>query len=196
MIHESRDPRHLNIDQRELSARLGVPIGAQIDGYCELYDLLLSAAKPMYSAVYVNLDKQNDGITIGKCHTESRGLSEVVKDSDECILLAATLGIGVDRLIIRMASTSPRDAFVIDAMADAMIEAVCDMAEERLTAGLETAPRFSPGYADLELSFAKEILALTDAERLIGIKLSESGLMLPKKSVNAIIAIKNGKKND
>ena len=81
------------------------------------------------------------------------------------------------------------------ALADALIEALCDFAEAEVCSGLDTSGRFSPGYADLELSLGKEIIALTDAERTLGIKLTESGLMVPKKSVNAIIAVRN-LKND
>ena len=193
MIYENIDAHDLRIDTRELSARLGAPIGREVDGITDLYELLLSLAKPAYSAVYVNLDRQNDSITIGNVSTKSRALEEVARDSTECILLAATLGVGVDRLIIRAAGRSARDAFILDALADAMIESLCDEAEKRLTVGLDTAPRFSPGYADLDLSFGREILRMTDAERLLGIKLSESGLMLPKKSVNAIITVKKRK---
>ena len=169
MIYESIDARELRIDTRELSARLGAPIGTQIDGFEDLYALLLSSAKPAYSAIYVNLNRQNDGIAMGNIHTHSRALREVTRDSTECILLAATLGIGVDRLVIRMGNISARDAFVVDAMADALIEALCDEAEKRLCKGIDTAPRFSPGYADLELSIGREILKMTDAERLLGI---------------------------
>ena len=101
----------------------------------------------------------------------------------------------MDRLILKLANISPRDAFVIDAMADALIEALCDYAEARVCEGLSTTGRFSPGYGDLELSLGKEIISLTDAERTLGIKLTLGGLMVPKKSVNAIIAIRN-EKND
>ena len=195
MMYESINARELKIDTRELSARLGAPTDARIDGMDELLENLVSVAKPMYSTARVNINRQKDGLMIGKRYTESRALGEVIRGCDECILLAATLGVGVDRLILKTASLSPRDAFLLDAMADALVEALCDEAQARACRGLDVAPRFSPGYADLELSFGKEILALTDAERLLGIKLSESGLMIPKKSVNAIIAIRN-KNND
>ena len=194
-MYESINARELKIDTRELAARLGAPINARIDGMDELLENLVSVAKPMYSTARVNINRQKDGLMIGKRYTESRALGEVIRGCDECILLAATLGVGVDRLILKTASLSPRDAFLLDAMADALVEALCDEAQVRACRGFDVAPRFSPGYADLELSFGKEILALTDAERLLGIKLSESGLMIPKKSVNAIIAIRN-KNND
>lgn len=191
MIYERIDPSELVIDERELYARLRAPMGSTVEGFDRLKDMLLSAVTPAYSAVYATLSRHNGGITIENYEINSRALSETCRDSDECVLVAATLGIGVDRLILRTANISPRDAFVIDAMADALIEALCDRAENAVCGDREHAPRFSPGYADLDLRVGEEILIRTDAERRLGIKLSDSGLMIPKKSVNAIIAIKS-----
>jgi hypothetical protein len=92
---------------------------------------------------------------------------------------------------IDICAATGAEAFIIDALADALIEAVCDAAEEEISLGLDTTGRFSPGYGDLELSLGCEILTLCDAERLLGIKMTESALMVPKKSVSAIIAIKD-----
>ena len=189
-MHESVDPRLLKIDMRELAARLNAPTTSLGECEQELYELLIASAKPMYVTKKVNVSSQNGSLFIGNSKIESNALLEVCKNCEECILLAATLGVSVDRLILRTATASMYDAFVIDAMADALIEALCDFAESKCTDGLLTSARFSPGYADLDLSFGKEILLMTDAERKLGIKQSESGLMLPKKSVNAIIAIK------
>ena len=190
MIYECVDPRELKIDIREISARLGTPVGVLPKDVEEIIESVLCAAKPAYVAVHTKISRQNDRIFVENIATDSRALFEVCRESDECILVVATLGVGVDRLILRTSSISPYDSFVADAVADALIEALCDHAEEKLVAGLVTRGRFSPGYADLELSFGKEIIRLTDAERLLGIKQSDSGLMIPKKSVNAIIAIR------
>ncbi|MCR5275107.1 MAG: Vitamin B12 dependent methionine synthase activation subunit, partial [Clostridiales bacterium] len=48
---------------------------------------------------------------------------------------------------------------------------------------------FSPGYGDLPIEVQKEFLPLLDAERRLGITLSDSYLMSPSKSVTAIIGI-------
>ena len=190
MIFESVDPRELKIDSRELAARLGTTLDFYLEGGAGIYESLLLAAKPMYIAKKVKLSRQNDVIYIENAKANSRALLVVCNGYDECVLLCATLGVGVDRLILKTSGTSAHDAFVMDAMADALIEALCDYAEKKCTVDYTASGRFSPGYADLDLSFGKEILILTDAERMLGIKLTESGLMLPKKSVNAIIAIK------
>ena len=193
MIFNNVSPDSLAIDVRELSARLGAPSESLIDGISELEEKLYSVAKPSYTAMRVKLKRENGAVVIGNAVSHSRALSKLLDGSDECVLLVATLGIGVDRLVMRTANISTRDAFVIDALADALIEALCDFAEAEVCSGLDTSGRFSPGYADLELSLGRDIIAMTDAERTLGIKLTESGLMVPKKSVNAIIAVRNFK---
>ena len=193
MIFNNVSPDSLAIDVRELSARLGAPSESLIDRISELEEKLYSVAKPSYTAMRVKLKRENGAVVIGNAVSHSRALSKLLDGSDECVLLVATLGIGVDRLVMRTANISTRDAFVIDALADALIEALCDFAEAEVCSGLDTSGRFSPGYADLELSLGRDIIAMTDAERTLGIKLTESGLMVPKKSVNAIIAVRNFK---
>ena len=190
MIFESVDPRELKIDSRELAARLCTSLDFHLEGGARIYESLLSVAKPMYIAKKAKISRQNDTLYIENAKAQSRALLAVCNGYDECMLLCATLGVGVDRFILKTAGISAHDAFVMDAMADALIEALCDYAERKCTEGHIASGRFSPGYADLDISFGREILLLTDAERRLGIKLTESGLMLPKKSVNAIIAIK------
>ncbi len=191
MIYERIDARSLQIDARELSARLGAPTDPSDDAVAAVLERIYSVANPAYTAIRVKIKRENGDIYIGRFKSESTGLRTLLSDSSECILLAATLGAGVDRLLLKMSGTSAHDAFVADAVADALIEALCDLAEEKITDGLVTSGRFSPGYSDLELAMGEEILALTDSGRMLGIRLTDGGMMIPRKSVNAIIAIKN-----
>ena len=190
MIHRILNVEDLSIKEHELAARLSYG-SVSDDVISRLYSELSDAAKPSFAAIRVKLSRENDGIVLGSAHSQSRSLMRLCKESSECFLLSATLGLSVDRLIMRRSLTSPAEAFIIDALADALIEAVCDAAEEEISVGLDTTGRFSPGYGDLELSLGREILTLCDAERLLGIKMTESALMVPKKSVSAIIAIKD-----
>ena len=47
-------------------------------------------------------------------------------------------------------------------------------------------PRYSPGYGDLSLSVQKDVLNILNADKILGIKLGENLLMIPKKSITAI----------
>lgn len=189
MNYKALDPRDLKINNNELAARLAVPTVEGFD-FSELYERLISAARPAYVAERVDLIRENGEICIGKVKTASKALEKFSENASEYIVFAATLGVGVDRLILKSSKLSPREAFVIDAMADSLIESLCDFAEEELCRGISASGRFSPGYADLELSVGYEILSVCKAEKVLGIKVSEGGLMIPRKSVNAIIAVK------
>ena len=146
--------------------------------------------RPAYVAERVAVKQTKEGIFIGDLFTESNALLKVAVDSEFCFILVCTLGIGVDRLIEKHSRLSPTNAFMLDALSDAYIEALCDCAEGELTFGFEKHTRFSPGYSDLELSFGERIIKALDAERTLGIKLTDSGMMIPKKSVNAIVFCK------
>lgn len=184
------EPRILKIDERELSSRLSVPLGMDVD-IAELYERILEVAKPAYVSERVKICADNSEVRIGAAVTESRAIAKLAEGCSEAVVFVATLGMGVERLLIKSSLSSCTDAFFMDAIADALVEALCDYAEDSLTKGKVSVGRFSPGYADLELSFGHEILRLCSAEKTLGIKLSATGMMIPRKSVNAIIMIKD-----
>lgn len=188
MIYKTVDPLSLRLDPRELSARMSIPVETEGEYFASGYKALCSAASPAYVIRRILIERDGDAIRIGRIKTESRALGKVIGEASECCLMVATLGVQVDRLILKRAEISPAEAFIIDALADAMAEALCDLAESEVSEAV--GGRFSPGYADLELEVGAEIVALTEADKRLGIRLTESGLMVPKKSVSAIIPIK------
>lgn len=99
---------------------------------------------------------------------------------------AATLGQAVDVLINKTQLVSMSRAVVIDALAGALLEEYCD----KVCAALpETATtRFSPGYGDLPLSFQGTLLSACHSQKL-GIRALPSGLLVPCKSITAIIGV-------
>ena len=77
-------------------------------------------------------------------------MSRNLKDCEEVILFAATLGTGPDLLVRRYSRLEMSRAVVVQAAAAAMIEAWCDrkngeLKEEALRQGKYLRPRFSPG---------------------------------------------------
>ena len=109
------------------------------------------------------------------------------------ILFAATVGVGIDRLIHKYSRITPSRALMMQAIGAERIEALCnvfcsDMEKEM---GASLRPRFSPGYGDLPLSVQKDIIALLDTPKQIGLSLNDSLLMSPTKSVTAFAGITN-----
>ena len=120
-----------------------------------------------------------------------RGMLDACK---EAVLLAATLGAESERLLLREQARSGAQAVLMDAVLSAAIETVCDRLENDLRGelagqGLFLTDRFSPGYGDMPLEQTREICDVLAAARSIGLTVSASGLMIPRKSVTAIMGI-------
>ncbi len=121
-------------------------------------------------------------------------IRRLLEDSEEAILLAATLGVQSERLLLRYQARSSGDALIMDAVLSAAIEAVCDEQERRLRkkcleTGRYLTDRFSPGYGDMPLEQSREICTVLQTDKNIGLTVSHSGIMIPRKSVTAIIGI-------
>ena len=132
--------------------------------------------------------------TIENTLFESHNLARNLKGCSEVVLFAATLGIEADRLIERARVRSMADVSILQAAAAAMIEAYCDdinqnIKDEALARGLHARPRYSPGYGDLKLESQKDFFALLKPEKETGITLSSSLIMVPTKSVTALIGL-------
>lgn len=126
--------------------------------------------------------------------TASADLKKNLKDCQSIVLFAATIGIYIDRMIIKYSGISPSKSLMLQAIGAERIESLCDMFNRDVTLaaqkdGKYTMPRFSPGYGDLDISIQSEIFKVLDCPRKIGLSLNESLLMSPSKSVTAIIGI-------
>ena len=115
----------------------------------------------------------------------SESLCRALSGCRSAVLFCATAGAAIDRRIAAN-RLRPSEQTLWDAAGTAAVEELCD----RFCASLKTArPRFSPGYGDLPLSCQRELLRLTDAQRLLGVGLTEALLMTPSKSVTAIVGL-------
>ncbi len=179
------------IDHRELVARLGGDVG-EIPTI--VYKGLLNSSNCCYSGLLCSVSVDVGRVKIGEEEVCSYDLARALDGCNQVLLLAATLGFSVDRYISGLGAHSVSEQFCADALADALIEGVCDyvMAEASL-AGLAIVNRFSPGYGDLDLSVGPLIVSMLGADRSLGIRYTESGLALPKKTVTAFIGVRFSK---
>ena len=125
----------------------------------------------------------------------SRNLSRNLRGCSEVCLMAATLGLGPDRLVQRAEAMGKMSrAVILQAAAAAMIEAYCDDVNEEIRReaapkGLFLRPRFSPGYGDFSLEHQTELFRILEVQKKIGVTLTGSLLMMPSKSVTAVIGL-------
>ena len=124
----------------------------------------------------------------------SEKLKKNLEGCRSAVLFAATIGSGIDRLIRRNEKADPRLGLLLQGLGAERVESLCDAFNDDVKKvceemGRETRMRYSPGYGDLPIEVQRDFLPLLDAERRLGITLSESCLMAPSKSVTAIIGI-------
>lgn len=163
-----------------------------------LIDECLAEVREMlqYKVCYAILTTETDCniISLPCGQIASRNLTKNLSGCDKAIVFAATIGIGIDRLISKYSRLSPAKALCLQAIGAERVEALCNdfcekMESEFQGKGEKLRPRFSPGYGDLPLETQKMIFSLLDCPKRIGVTLGDTLLMSPSKSVTAFIGI-------
>ena len=176
--------RYLSFRSKELPEEQS----GQIGRCCEL---LMRTARPR--AVWKLFDLLPDG-SLSDCAYRPSGndIRLLLADCDRVILLAATLGAEAETLLRRAQSRDMAEALILDAAGSAAIENVCDNLCADLAAQFAPAhltERFSPGYGDMPIEDQRPFFRALDVSRRIGVSLSASCLMLPQKSVTALVGL-------
>ena len=154
----------------------------------------LNVCTPKYIWKQFSLGKKEE-LTIPELDLTLPGenIREMLQDCDSCIFMAATLGNGIERQIKMAQARDLSRAIVLDCCGSSAIEAVCDAVEEEIAAALPEpvyfTDRFSPGYGDFPLSFQHDLIRILDTSRQIGLTLTDSCILLPRKSVTAVIGL-------
>lgn len=131
---------------------------------------------------------------------DSQLLKSRLCGAKNALVFAATVGLGIDRLIRKYATISPSKALYFQAIGAERIESVCDrfcqsISKRLQESGQTLSKRFSPGYGDFSLQAQKDICALLDTYKQIGVALNDSFLMSPSKSVTALCAVQTDEEN-
>ncbi len=107
-------------------------------------------------------------------------------------LLVVTIGSALEEEVERLQQVGEMsDAYALEMVGGWMADYMADRVDERIERevkknGFGRTMRFSPGYGDWGLENQPTLLRLAGAER-IGVTLNESHIMLPRKSVSAVI---------
>lgn len=113
----------------------------------------------------------------------------LVKTLDGCknaIVFGATIGIPFDRLLTKYSRLSPSRALMLQAIGAERIETLCNTFCNDLNI---TRPRVSAGYGDFPLETQKDIFAMLELTKRIGVSLNDSMIMSPSKSVTAVAGL-------
>lgn len=146
-----------------------------------------------YDVCYVTLPLSvSDSVCkIGNAEIISHALSDCLRGYTRAVVFCATVGVEVDRLIMKYGRSAPSRALMLEAIGSERVEATCDAFCAALSKEHgEVSTRFSPGYADLPLDAQRDVFALLEPHRRVGVTLTSSLLMTPSKSVTAIVGVR------
>lgn len=135
-----------------------------------------------------------DKVKLGGLEIHSQNLARNLKGCERAVLLAATIGRAADFMIKKYSVSNMAKAAVVQAAGAACIESYVDEVEGKIREdagkrGLYLRPRFSPGYGDFALDCQKQIFQILECHKRIGVTLTEGNLMMPSKSVTAVIGL-------
>lgn len=155
---------------------------------------LLKAMTPRFVYDVFSLENVRDGVKLQGTALTLKGES-IRKHLEGCTkaaVLCATLSSQVDKLIRKSEIQNILEAMVLDALANAAIEQVCDAAELFLDVeekGYNRTWRFGVGYGDFPLGTQKLFLTVLNAQKRIGVCATDSSILTPRKSVTCVIGL-------
>lgn len=150
----------------------------------ECEKMVLEKAAPKF--LYIELDLPCDAIMGG------RDIANHLDGCEKAILMCATLGAEIDKLIRINQISDMAKAVVLDSFASVAVEQVCNKVDEIIAEkydGYYMTFRFSPGYGDYPISLQQDFLRMLDAPRKIGLTTNENFLLMPTKSVTAVMGL-------
>lgn len=157
-------------------------------------ELLLAAAVPKGVFRPFPLTRSGSALCFAGTEVVSQSLAAHLEGCQQVYLLAVTLGVGVDRLIQRLSVTDMALAVTVQACAAALLESCCDQYQGQIAVqvsaeGLFLRPRFSPGYGDFPLAHQSAILSALEADKRIGLAVTDAHMLIPTKSVTTLIGL-------
>lgn len=150
-----------------------------------------------YYQIYpVAVDHQEPAIKVvgTQLSLTGKAIYRHLQHAEKIALLGVTLGIEVEQRIRQYEVTDLTRSLILDSCCTEYIEKITDLAEcdieaQVKEAGLTLNRRFSPGYGDLPLATQKPFLATINGSLNLGINLTPNYLMIPRKSVTAVIGL-------
>jgi len=195
---ETADKSELLRDEREIFRYLGYG-NSEPDEYTA--EKVKMVSEEVFDAVtcracflVTDITCTEETVDFGAFSVHAKALAKNLDGCKKAVLLGATVGAQVDRIIGKYSRISPASAVIAQAAGAAAIESFCDLVCLRIKdafrkENLFLRPRFSPGYGDFSLTYQNELFRYLDCTKKIGLSLTEGLMMTPTKSVTAIIGL-------
>jgi len=183
--------RYLGYHGADADEQISAQIEAQIAHVSEETAAALNA-KNVFGIWDCRAETDTGTVALGEVKIKSQNLARHLNGCNKAVLFAATLGTETDTLIRKYSAMDMEKALIAQAVCAVMIEnycdtVVCEAAQSPLLSGLYPTSRFSPGYGDFDISWQKDMLKLLDCEKQIALTLTDGYMLIPSKSVTAIV---------
>ncbi len=178
--------RYLNYKSKDIDETTNEVIKESIS---ELQDI--SELKYVYRIF--NIEKNKNRIDFeNEFSITSKDLYKLLENCEKVAVIAATLGLAVEKKIRYYSLSQLSKGIIFDTCATAYIEGLCDYVEEEIAAiareeNCGITFRYSPGYGDVPITHQADILKSLNANKLIGLTASDTSILIPRKSVTAFI---------
>ena len=182
VINRSELLSYLGYRGQEISKELEDKISQAIS-ICE------KLATPRSVVKRYKVDKETKSIVGTTLKLPGEDIWKHIEGCSEVYLLCGTIGFGPEKEIAKNFVKDKTLAIILDAAATSAIESYLD--ELELTLDGEKTTRYSCGYGDLDIKIQKDICAVLDTFRKIGVYVNEAYMLSPQKSVTAIIGVKD-----
>lgn len=155
---------------------------------------ILKVIKPRLAFKLFDISFTENGVEVIGTPLIFKGndIREHLEGCERCALMCVTLSSEVDGLIRSYEAEGMEKAFIADALASAAVERVSDKAEALIQSAVGSGSftwRFSPGYGDFPLDIQKDFISVTEADKKTGLTVTESLILIPRKSVTAVMGI-------
>ena len=146
--------------------------------------------------IFDRIEFVEDGKHIRLANTDfntQRIVYHQLKHSEQIAVFVCTAGEGIGQWSKQMMPLDPLKGFIADILGSITVEAAVDATQQKLyddmkQAGLKITNRYSPGYCGWVTSEQHKLFSLLPKD-ICGIRLTDSALMLPIKSVSGFIGI-------
>ncbi len=187
------------IDRKQWLERLGVtgdmPVGLE-EQLQQAEKKLLHTAVPQGVFREVGLEDfffSDEGASFSEwLELPGSNIKKHLEGCKHAVIMAVTLGAGIDRLIRQSQVKDMAEAVLLDSGASILAEQIADELEQQIKitfCTLYLTPRFSPGYGDFPIRMQRDFTKSLDTHRQIGLAVNENYILTPRKSITAIAGL-------
>ncbi len=185
----------MKIDRDEMLRYMGFRGQAlsreNLEVFSRAEELCISAISPKTVVKEYEIDHSTMQLAGTNVILQGQDIARHLAGCNRVYLIAATLGLGLDKLVGRLMREDPVLGVAVDSAAVCAIESVLDDLCENLAekCGKKLTSRFSCGYGDFPLEQQPDFIRLLDMNRRLGVYLGAGNIMTPQKSVTAVVGI-------